>query len=156
MASDSLGDNAHRDTSSKDGAKDPASVLEPSYEYTIEMGWDSHTSAGYDKEVYSSPEKALAAWGGNFHPDCDSVVFRKAGETMWRYKEADQKYDRLQKLQEYEVAYLARKAHEAKYRRKRNSAHPRNRRVRTITKVIPGKELHLWRYARGAVDTTNL
>lgn len=73
-------------------------------EYTIEMGWDQWTHAGYMPGAYASPEEALAARGSNFHPDFDSVVRREVGTEKWSYHNEDQRFNRKQKLAEYQAA----------------------------------------------------
>lgn len=62
-------------------------------EYTIEIGFDNHVSAGYASYVTSTPEEAIDLRGSNFHPDCDSVVRREVGTETWTYHPDDPFYD---------------------------------------------------------------
>lgn len=71
------------------------------FEYTIEIGFDAHVSAGYEDYVTSTPEEAIERRGTNFHPDFDDVVRREVGTKKWYYFPEDQVYDRSQKLAEY-------------------------------------------------------
>lgn len=73
-------------------------------EYTIEVGWDAHTLAGYASYVTETPEEAIERRGTWFHPDFDSVVRREVGTDRWEYHAEDQVFDYQQKLEEYRAA----------------------------------------------------
>ena len=75
-----------------------------SLEYTIEVGYDTHVSAGHESYVASTPEEAIERRGTNFHPDFNCVVRREIGTTQWHYYPEDQVYNYSEKLKQYREA----------------------------------------------------
>ncbi|UDL16003.1 hypothetical protein QEH42_gp215 [Microbacterium phage Pumpernickel] len=122
-------------------------------EYTIQIGYDSHVSAGYAKYVTSTPEEAIALRGTKFHPDFDVVVRREVGTTEWTYEREDQKYDYRQKIGEYRQANHEENIRRLAFRPKQSSALPLNRGVKTYGPFIRSDEpLSIWYYTQGELD----
>lgn len=101
------------------------------YEYTIAIGWDSHTLAGYSPYVTGTPEEAVERRGTEFHPHFDCVVRRPVEGGPWEFTPEIQTFDSQQKMDEYHVAMQAKVRLRKMYTPKKSSALPNNRRVRT-------------------------